>query len=270
MKRFIYQKQHLDFISSCLNDEPVMSYAEAAKAFTAAFGVPKTVAAINSLVNRGTLGASPMAWRSTLLTPEQHEYLVAGYTVWPRNELVARMNERFGLSLSIKQLATYTKNHGIRSGRSGQFKKGEKPHNAGTKGVMKPNSGSFKPGDRPQTWRPIGSERITDEGYRQRKITDTGYTPADWVEVHRLVWQEHHGPIPDGHVVTFIDGDRLNCAIGNLELVSRADHGARSKLGYYAMPAELKPAMANVVSLRRAIIKRNRDVMKRRSAPRND
>jgi hypothetical protein len=266
MKRFIYQQHHLDFISSCLNDEPVMGYAEAAKAFTAAFGVPKTAAAIHSLVNRGTLSASPMAWRSTLLTPEQHEYLAAGYKVWPRNELAIHMNERFGLSLGVKQLVAYAKNHGISSGRSGQFKKGEKPHNAGTKGLMKPNSGSFKPGNRPHTWRPIGSERITDEGYRQRKVTDTGYPPADWEEVHRLVWQEHHGPIPAGHVVTFIDGDRLNCTIGNLELVSRADHAARSKLGYCAMPAELKPAMANVVSLSRAIRKRKQDVMKRRSA----
>lgn len=266
MARFTYQPHHLDFIRSCISDEPAMGFAEAAKAFTAAFGVPKTAAAIQSLVNRGTLNASPAAWRNTLLTPEQHQYLEAGYKVWPRKELAIHMNARFGLSLSVNQLVAYAKNHGMRSGRSGQFKKGEKPHNAGTKGLMKPNSGSFKPGNRPHTWRPVGSERFTDEGYRQRKVADSGYTPADWVEVHRLVWEEHHGPIPDGHVVTFLDGDRLNCDITNLELVSRADHAARSKLGYYRLPAELKPSMATVVTLTRAIRKRKQDASQRGSA----
>ncbi len=43
----------------------------------------------------------------------------------------------------------------------------------------------FKPGLRGSKWVPIGSERITRDGYSQRKISDTGNTPCDWVSRNR-------------------------------------------------------------------------------------
>jgi hypothetical protein len=39
--------------------------------------------------------------------------------------------------------------------------------------------------------------------------------------LHRIVWIEHHGPIPPGHQVMFRDRDRTNCAIDNLYCASR-------------------------------------------------
>lgn len=60
--------------------------------------------------------------------------------------------------------------------------------------------------------------------------------------------------------------ERLQARIASLELVSRADHAARSKLGYYRMPAELKPSMATVVTLTRVIRKRKQDASQRREA----
>ena len=41
---------------------------------------------------------------------------------------------------------------------------------------------------------------------------------------HRVVWEQAHGPIPEGYLVKFKDGNRMNCSIDNLYLVSRADH----------------------------------------------
>ena len=61
----------------------------------------------------------------------------------------------------------------------------------------------FKPDTRPHTWKPIGSTRLSREGYLQRKISDTGYPPKDWVGVHILMWQEAHGPLPKGFAVSF-------------------------------------------------------------------
>lgn len=83
--------------------------------------------------------------------------------------------------------------------RRGCFEKGQQPWNKGVP-FSPPGSekGRFKPGQKPHTWLPIGSERVTKEGYLQRKMTDTGYPPHDWVEVQRIVWEEHFGPIPDG------------------------------------------------------------------------
>ncbi|MCS8378253.1 HNH endonuclease, partial [Pseudomonas aeruginosa] len=59
----------------------------------------------------------------------------------------------------------------------------------------------FKKGQKPHTWLPVGSTRISADGYLQRKISDTGYPPRDWKGIHILLWEEHFGPIPTGHCV---------------------------------------------------------------------
>jgi hypothetical protein len=38
--------------------------------------------------------------------------------------------------------------------------------------------------------------------------------------LHRVVWEERHGPVPPGHKVCFRDGDYLNCAPKNLFLLT--------------------------------------------------
>lgn len=42
-----------------------------------------------------------------------------------------------------------------------------------------------------------------------------------WPLAHHILWEEHHGKVPPGHMVKFIDGDRNNIKIENLRLVSR-------------------------------------------------
>ena len=111
-------------------------------------------------------------------------------------------------------------------GRNFQFQKGHVPAN---KGLRRPgwHAGNmrktqFKKGQRPHTWKPLGSERLCD-GYRQRKVTDTGYPPRDWQPVHVLLWVERYGPIPPGYAVAFINGDKRDIRLDNLVLLSRRD-----------------------------------------------
>ena len=40
--------------------------------------------------------------------------------------------------------------------------------------------------------------------------------------LHRVVWEDHNGPVPAGMIVAFKDGNRQNCAIGNLRIVSKS------------------------------------------------
>lgn len=137
--------------------------------------------------------------------------------------------------------------------RYSRFQTGMTPWNKGA--TYSPGGRSvqtrFKRGNKPQSWVPIGTERVTKEGYLQRKVTDTGYTPADFVEVHRLLWEQHHGPIPAAHAVVFRNNDRRDIRIENLELVSRAELMRRNSV-HTRMPPEL----ARLVQLRGALIRK--------------
>lgn len=97
-----------------------------------------------------------------------------------------------------------------------QFRPGFTPWNKGVKGATgkHPNTAAhhFKPGNRPHTWVPVGTLRVSPDGYLQRKLSDTGYWPRDWVGVHRSVWEAAHGPVPEGRVVVFKAGRRTTDA----------------------------------------------------------
>lgn len=135
-----------------------------------------------------------------------------------------------------------------------RFCKGITPWNKGLKG--RPATGravetQFKKGDKPGNWLPIGSTRLTPDGYLQRKITDTGYPPVDWKGVHVLLWEEYFGPVPTSHCVCFKDENKSNIAIGNLELITRAERMRRNTIHRY--PEELKSAMRAISKLKRTI-----------------
>lgn len=42
--------------------------------------------------------------------------------------------------------------------------------------------------------------------------------------VHRTMWEQAHGPIPDGYEVDHIDRDRANNDLSNLRLASKSDN----------------------------------------------
>lgn len=58
--------------------------------------------------------------------------------------------------------------------------------------------------------------------------TATGYvlvrTPDGWVYEHRYVWEQSHGPIPDGYHVHHVNHVRNDNRIENLELVLGRRH----------------------------------------------
>lgn len=132
------------------------------------------------------------------------------------------------------------------SGRSHRFPKGHTPANKGLRrpgwsaGRMKETQ--FKKGERSgvavKLYKPIGTERVTKDGYLQRKVNDDMPLQSRWKLVQRIVWEEHNGPIPKGHNIIFKDGDKRNFDIANLECVSRSDWMKRHTLHNYPEPVK--------------------------------
>ena len=133
----------------------------------------------------------------------------------------------------------------LRSGpRPGQFEPGTRPWNKDLRGYsVELGRSHFKAGNRPPTWVPVGTERWTTPPtrspnaprYLKRKVAE----PDQWALVHHIVWEQHHGPVPDGFIVTFVDGDTSNPTIDNLRCICRADLSASNGSG---MPVDLLPA----------------------------
>lgn len=49
--------------------------------------------------------------------------------------------------------------------------------------------------------------------------------------LHRLIYADAHGPIPEGYVVHHIDGNRINNSIDNLELMPLSEHSSKHAAG---------------------------------------
>lgn len=165
----------------------------------------------------------------------------------------AYVAQMFGVS--AKALNQIARKHGIYKQddfNGGQFQKGLTPWNKG-KPHNPPGSekGRFKKGGMPQTWQPIGSERTDSDGITYRKVSDTGPRKKKWRAVHVLLWEEHNGPLPDGHIVVFADRNQKNVTIENLVAISRAENMQRNTVHRY--PPELRHVMKLAAKLRRKI-----------------
>lgn len=95
-------------------------------------------------------------------------------------------------------------------------------------------------------------------GYKTRR--DQGKVVSD----HRFLWEQHHGrAIPPGHMVHHRDGDRLNNAIENLQLVTFEEHrrihsGWTSIQGRWHKRCTMCSQMIAVKALKRSVCDRCR------------
>ncbi|WP_140918200.1 HNH endonuclease signature motif containing protein [Limnobaculum xujianqingii] len=186
-------------------------------------------------------------------TPAMRAWLRINYML-PLPQLTSMFNTAFGTNRTKEAINGFRKNLNLKTGRSGQFATGNKPFNAGTKGVMKANAGSFKKGQLPHNHLPVGSEILNKEGYLEIKIAE----PDQWKFKHRLLWEQANGEIPVGMIVSFLDDNRLNCRLDNLELVSRQDHAVFNRW-YGNTPTEYKKIGRSIVALRRTVAQKQKE-----------
>jgi len=166
----------------------------------------------------------------------------------PSKELHTEFSKKFNRTgVSATNLGSLRKRKGWLTGRSGCFHKGHKPHNAGSAGtgLMKPNKTSFKQGARPHNWMPVGSTRVSKDGYIEVKTQE----PRVWAQLHTLVWSAKHGEVPSGHCVAFKDGDKENIHPDNLELITRNENLQINRLQCSSLDLELRPVVRTLGKL---------------------
>ena len=160
-----------------------------------------------------------------LFTKEQETFIRQGFKDYTMSDLTVLFNERFGTDRTAAQLRSFAANQKIRSGRRPNLKKNFKPPNC----------------------KPLGAERIYErDNLILIKVAETDpFTgrPFRYKHKHIHVYEKHYGPVPEGKVVTFLDGDTLNCDPANLTAVTRGELMAMNLNHYRRMPDELKPTV---------------------------
>ncbi len=184
----------------------------------------------NHKLKSGTKRGSPSG--TSKLFPEHiRNYIQDHYVGCGHGDMAIRLNARFGTSYTKEQIKAYYGRAKLNSGLTGRFERGHIPQNKGKKGVCAPGceKGWFSRGHEPINKTPVGTIHKRSDGYLWEKY---GPGPLDWKPHHQLVWERANGPQPDGCVVILKDGNRDNCELENLMLVTMAEslELTRSKL----------------------------------------
>ena len=198
-----------------------------------------------------------------------HKYTAAQIRFLERNvagrayvELAGMFNKRFGLSLSASRIGGALKRHNLSNGRDSRFRPGQPSHNKGKKGVYYAGceKGWFRKGGVPPNHRPVGSERVTADGYLEVKVAE----PRTWRHKHVIVWEKANGKVPEGSVVIFADGNRRNLDLENLLPVSRAELAVMNHTGLVSRNGDLTRAGKEIAAIRILIASRNKRAVKKR------
>lgn len=169
---------------------------------------------------RGKSTVTPHIW-----TKEEKDYLKEITPGKHYKEIQELMKNKFNLEFTMNQIKGAICRYKLNTGFTGRFQKGDIPFNKGksqkdymsAESIEKTKKTRFKKGQSPINWRPVGSERITKDGYTEIKIAE----PNVWELKHKVLWEREHGSIPPKHVVIFADGNKENLDINNLMLISR-------------------------------------------------
>lgn len=152
---------------------------------------------------------------------EWFEAIQSGKTAAEVSELAKEM---LGLDMTPSQVRTFRKNHRIQSGRQTRFQAGHVPYSKGKRqeeymsaeGLERTRATRYKKGNRPHNWMPVGTIKEKSDGYLWIKIAE----PSEWVQYQRWIWMQAGRVIPNGCLVTFLDGNKRNFDLDNLAVVT--------------------------------------------------
>lgn len=186
--------------------------------------------------------------------------LVKTHTI---KEATGILEKRFGMQLGPKALKGLMRRLGISTGRTGRFTAGHTPANKGLEmsaEVREKIRGTwFRKGCKSMNSLPVGTEVFRD-GYVLLKLRDGAELKqwGRWVLKHRYVWEQAHGPIPEGMMVIFLDGNTRNCELSNLALVSKEENAMLNTKKLRSQNAQATKVVITVAKLNLAISRKGK------------
>lgn len=244
-KHFKPTEEQLVFLRQ--DHPPTMTQPRLRELFKAQFGIELSSWKMFHVLKKNgiTLGLERMTFEK-----EHLDFLRKHYPTMSRKELLEAFNSHFEVNLDLNQLGRALKKNKIQSGRTGRFEAGSESWKLVK--THRPNSGTFRAGSIPANTKPLWTERVDDEGYIQIKVPlPNPYTKAKtrYMHKHVYVWEQANGPVPEGMVILFKDGNRQNCELDNLTLVSKAERLRLTQLHYREVPEEYRPLLLTVAKL---------------------
>lgn len=164
---------------------------------------------INRIIEGGIVRDEHKMITRTKWTKEMVEWLKSHYEDDSYNRLAITMNSIFNCKITGSSLEHKINRLGLKKSKES------------IKRFILPNMGCFKKGHIPATKKPIGYERTLPDGYTWIKVAE----PDVFRTKHRVIYEQHYGPIPKGYNVVFADRNKSNFDIDNLILVSNAELG---------------------------------------------
>lgn len=152
---------------------------------------------------------------------------------WPRPVLHAHFVAEFDRpDVDLIHIMALCKRERWLTGRNGQFPKGTVPPNKGKKVPLHKQAVAtqFKKGQVPPNVKPFGHERVcTKDGYVMIKVDMINpYTGGRgyYMAKQKWNWIQKNGPIPKGHVLRCLDGDKTNTDLSNWALITQRENAA--------------------------------------------
>ena len=186
-KKFLYTEEMLDFLRDNISGKPLKDLTAE---FNKKYGTSRSKRQIlDTCYCRGW--SNGLLHQKTVFPSPVVDYITAHHSGVRPREMMQKLNSTFGTTYSEEQIARFYTKHKLRSGVA-------------------------------STYMPIGTVvfRETEQMYYE-KVKDGPNPIENWRPKHQLIWEAAHGPIPEGHIVIFLDGDRTNMDLSNLALCSK-------------------------------------------------
>lgn len=189
-------------------------------------------------------------------TLDKLKYLIENYTDTLNKDLAKKLGvsvvsiQAKAHKLGLKKSKEFFLKHSSKT----FFQKGGIPKNKGKKqvdymsaqAIERTKATRFQKGSKPHNWKPIGSKRITQDGYTEVKILN----PNKWQLQQRLIYEKlNKVKITKGFNVIFLNGNQQDFSIDNLALISNAQLMSMNTIHRY--PAAVK----ELIRLRSKLIK---------------